>query len=218
MDFYLTEKLSGNGIALSMLPEQITHKSSASFGRYSIIGIGPIEVHSGNELQTFAWNGQLPRQNMRGMPFVKGWHWNSPEQIERIVRGWEESGTILNFMVTETNINHDVKIRDFDITMKGANFWEYSIELAEHKELRVYTVQEAAGRRTASRTRAMSNSAYVREKQKSYTIRPGDTLWNLARRYLGNGAQYMKIYALNRDVIGPDPSILRSGTVITLPV
>lgn len=218
MDFYLTEKFSGSSIALSMLPEQIEHKSSASIQRYNIINVGPIEVPGGNELQTFSWSGKLPKRSMIEMAFVRAWHWQPPEQIERILRSWEENGTILNFMVTETNINHDVRIRDFDINLKGANFWDYSIELAEYKELKIYTVQEMAGRKKAGKTRVMSNVTYSREKQISYTIKSGDTLWNLAKRYLGNGALYTQIYELNRDVIGSDPAVLRAGTVITLPV
>ncbi len=218
MDFYLTEKLTGGGIALSMLPEQLTHKSSAEFERYNIINTGPVEVHNGNGLQTFSWNGQLPGRSVKGMAFVKEWHWQPPEQIERMIRGWEESSTILCFMVTETNINHDVVVRDFDITLKGTNYWNYSIELAEHRDLRIYTVQEAVNRKTSGRTRTMSNVAYAREKQISYVLKPGDTLWNLAKRYFGNGEQYVRIYEINKDVIGSDPAILRSGTVITLPV
>lgn len=218
MDFYLTEKLTGNGIALSMLPEQLEHKSGASFERYNIIKTGPVEVHNGNELSVFSWSGKLPKRSMKEMVFVKEWYWEPPEQIERIIRGWQESGTIINFMVTETNINYDVKVREFDISLKGENFWDYSIELAEHKELRIYTVQEAANRKMTGKKRIMSNAAFAREKQISYTIKQGDTLWSLARRYLGNGALYTEIYELNRDVIGTDPSILQTGTVITLPV
>lgn len=218
MDFYLTEKMTGGSIALSMLPEQIVHKSSASFERYNVINTGPVEVHNGNGLQAFSWNGHLPGKNVKNMSFVKQWHWQPPGQIERIIRGWEESGAILNFMVTETNINHDVKIRDFDITLKGANFWEYSIELAEHRDLKIYTVAEMAKRRSSGKSRTMSNVAYSRERQITYIIKNGDTLWNLARRYLGNGALYTRIHNLNRDVIGNDPSALKPGTVITLPV
>lgn len=218
MDFYLTEKLSGGGIALSMLPEQITHKSSASFERYNIISLGPAEVHNGNELQTFSWNGHFPGRGMKGMAFVKEWHWQPPEQMERIIRGWEESGSVLNFMVTGTNINYDVVIKDFDITLKGVNFWDYSISLSEFRELKIYTVQEAANRDKAGKRRSMSNMAYAREKQVSYTVKPGDTLWGLARKYLGDGARYTAIYDLNRDVIGQDPSMLHSGMVLTIPV
>lgn len=218
MDFYLIEKMTGNGIALSMLPEQITHKSSSTVQRYNIINIGPIEVPNGNELQTFSWSGQLPKRNMKAKSFVKEWHWQSPEQIERIIRGWQEKGAIINFMVTETNINHDVTIRDFDVTLKGANFWDYSIDLIEHKDLKIYTVQEMSNRKKASKTRNMSNVTYSREKQITYIVKKGDTLWNLAKRYLGDGALYTKIHELNRDVIGSDPSYLREGIVITLPV
>ncbi len=218
MDFYLTEKLTGSSLALSMLPEQLEHKSGALFERYDIIKTGPVEVHNGNELSTFSWSGRLPKRSMKGMAFVKEWHWQPPEQAERTIRGWQESGTILNFMVTETNINYDVKIRRFDISLKGENFWDYGIELAEHKELRIHTVQEASGRSMAGKARVMSNVAFAREKQVSYTIKQDDTLWSLSKRYLRDGAKYTRIHDLNRDVIGADPSALRVGTVITIPV
>lgn len=218
MDFYLTEKLTGSSLALSMLPEQLEHKSGASFARYNIIKIGPVEVHDGNGLSTFSWSGRLPKRSMKGMAFVKEWHWQPPEQAERTIRGWQESGTILNFMVTETNINYDVMVREFDISLKGENFWDYSIELAEHRELRIHTVQEASGRGMGGKARAMSNAAFVREKQVSYTIKQGDTLWGLSKRFIRDGAKYTKIHELNRDVIGADPSILRAGTVIMLPI
>lgn len=218
MDIYLTEKLTGNSLALSMLPEYIEHKSGDTTQRYNIIGIGPIDLHSGNELSTFQWSGRLPMRSMVGMSFVKEWHWRPPEQVERILRGWKDNGTIVTLMVTETNINIDVMIRELDIEFRGVNFWNYSIELAEHKDLRIYTVAEAAARKKAGTTRIMSNVTYSREKQISYTVKQGDTLWNLARRYLSNGAQYTRIYELNKDVIGTDPLNLRPGTIIILPV
>ena len=35
----------------------------------------------------------------------------------------------------------------------------------------------------------------------SYTVVSGDTLWDIARRCLGNGARWKEIYDLNADVI-----------------
>ena len=48
-------------------------------------------------------------------------------------------------------------------------------------------------------------------------VAPGDTLWDIAARRLGAGASWPAIYALNRDVIGPDPGVITPGQRLVLP-
>jgi hypothetical protein len=57
----------------------------------------------------------------------------------------------------------------------------------------------------------------------SYTVRHGDTLWSIAEQWLRTDdlrsvARYWpKIHRANRDVIGPDPSLIHPGQVLHLP-
>lgn len=46
-------------------------------------------------------------------------------------------------------------------------------------------------------------------KAKTYTIKSGDTLWGIAKRYTGNGNNWNKLYAANRSVI--DSTAKRRG-------
>ena len=56
-------------------------------------------------------------------------------------------------------------------------------------------------------------------------VGPGDTLWDLAAADAGAGpapalvpgASWPAIYALNRDVIGPDPGVISPGQRLVLP-
>ena len=48
-------------------------------------------------------------------------------------------------------------------------------------------------------------------------VAPGDTLWDIAARRLGAGASWPAVYALNRDVIGPDPGVITPGQRLALP-
>lgn len=51
-----------------------------------------------------------------------------------------------------------------------------------------------------------------------YHIQPGDTLWDIAQRHLGDGADFPQIVDLNRDVLDDDdPSLLTPGMVLHLP-
>lgn len=51
---------------------------------------------------------------------------------------------------------------------------------------------------------------------KTYVVKRGDCLWNIAKRYLGKGSRYMEIYNLNKDKI-KNPNLIYPGQVLTLP-
>ena len=49
-----------------------------------------------------------------------------------------------------------------------------------------------------------------------YAVRPGDTLSGIAARFAVRGG-WPALYAANRPRIGPDPDVIRPGTVLVLP-
>jgi nucleoid-associated protein YgaU len=51
---------------------------------------------------------------------------------------------------------------------------------------------------------------------KTYTVKPGDTLSNIAKEHLGSAGAYMKIFELNKDQL-TDPDKIRAGQVLRLP-
>ena len=64
---------------------------------------------------------------------------------------------------------------------------------------------------------APSASAAVQSAQKDvYTIRRGDTLWAIAKRYLGSGLRYTAIFQDNREVIN-DPDLILPQQQVKVP-
>ncbi|MET9465621.1 LysM domain-containing protein [Streptomyces sp. NPDC006544] len=55
------------------------------------------------------------------------------------------------------------------------------------------------------------------ERQRTYTVRSGDSLSEIARRELGNEGRWRELYAINRGVIGSDPDMIHPGTQLVLP-
>ena len=51
----------------------------------------------------------------------------------------------------------------------------------------------------------------------TYTVKAGDTLWSIAQHFYGNGEEWQKIYAANKQVIGSDSNTLRAGMVLRIP-
>lgn len=52
--------------------------------------------------------------------------------------------------------------------------------------------------------------------QRTYTVVSGDTLWDIARRYYGNGALYPRIFEANRGIIS-DPHWIYPGQTFIIP-
>jgi nucleoid-associated protein YgaU len=50
-----------------------------------------------------------------------------------------------------------------------------------------------------------------------WTVKSGDSLSKIAKDVYDNAGQYMKIYEANKDVIGPNPDLIKPGQRLVLP-
>lgn len=52
---------------------------------------------------------------------------------------------------------------------------------------------------------------------KNHVVKPGETLSKIAHAHYGNAGQWMKIYAVNKMLIGANPGILKPGQKLMIP-
>jgi len=52
---------------------------------------------------------------------------------------------------------------------------------------------------------------------RNYTVVAGDSLWKIAQKYYGNGAEYPKIIAANPGKLKDDKSVIHPGDVLVVP-
>jgi nucleoid-associated protein YgaU len=52
---------------------------------------------------------------------------------------------------------------------------------------------------------------------RTYTVVSGDSLWKIAQKYYGNGAQYPKIIAANPGKLKDEKSVIHPGDVLVVP-
>ncbi len=57
----------------------------------------------------------------------------------------------------------------------------------------------------------------MKEKSKTYVVKPGDSLSKIAKLELGNSSVWNKIYQLNKKVIGSNPNAIKPGQKLVLP-
>lgn len=68
----------------------------------------------------------------------------------------------------------------------------------------------------SSTTKKVSSSSSSKSAQRTYTVKKGDCLWNIAKKFYGNGALYTKIYDANTKKIA-NPNLIYVGQVFVIP-
>lgn len=217
MDIYLTEKESTFSIALSMLPETISYKGSANFQSYEIINLGEIKRPKGSKLLSFSWSGIFPGESRKEASFVKTQHWMEPKELHRLFEAWRKGGTVLVLTITETWINREVILSDFSGTSSGGyGDIHYDVTFVENRELKIFTMEELnPGAKTNETASTAARPAPA--ETKTYTVKKGDNLWNIAKKFLGKGSRYTELYELNKSTIGNNPNLIYPGQTFTIP-
>lgn len=90
-----------------------------------------------------------------------------------------------------------------------------SLELREgdsdlHIGIALRETEKTAEKQTVSVKKDETKTTY-------HTVGDGDSLWALAKRYLGDGNRWPEIYEANREIIGDDPNLIINGTVLIIP-
>lgn len=201
MNIYLKEISGGRSrFTFPSLPESIKVKEGANYQSFSIIGKGSVKIPKGTDASSITWSGEFFGRAKRGETIVK--RWTAPEECVETLKDWMDSGTALNLMVTETDLNMDVTIANFEHERYGAyGNIRYTITLTEHRPLCIRTVDEL-GMNGPGDTSGRSDEEGAADGVRTHTVASGDNLWKIARQYYGgDGSDWGKIYDENRDAI-----------------
>ena len=118
--------------------------------------------------------------------------------------------------------NLTVGMEDYQITDDAEEGFDITVTVSL-KQYRYYgtktvTIQPATTQTatpTATVEQAQRETTQA-PKQSTYTVKSGDCLCNIAKKYLGDGSRYNEIYNLNKDKI-TNPNLIYAGQVLTLP-
>lgn len=124
----------------------------------------------------------------------------------------------LRLVVADLGVNMQVSIEDF----------EYGFAAQDDDVQFTLTLKESRMGKAKNLTTNVDGSTsvangfqFIRKLTKSipdsYTIKPGDDLWTIASSVMGLGSKYLDIQKYNRLILGNDPTILTTGTILRIP-
>ena len=131
--------------------------------------------------------------------------WLDPKSVIKKLENWRDKGTVLNLIISAGGgINTDVTIQSFEYKkFGGKGDYSYSITFYRYRPLKIQTTKDLGidkkKKKTTTRTNLKKTS--TEKKKQTYTIKSGDCLWDIARKFYGSGADWEKIYNANKTTI-----------------
>lgn len=193
VDIYIREKDGKREIRVPILPEEIqVSYGEGTFVTYDIMNKGEVAEPSGVGLTEISWKSEFPGIYRTETSMIHGAR-QYPQVFIQIINSWRKNGTPLNLLVTGYPINIDVYVKDYKEGISGA-FGDvpYEIKFIEKKDITI--------KKTAVKTQTPSTKRPAAKTTK-YTIKSGDTLWGIAKKFLGSGTKWELIYNANKTII-----------------
>lgn len=124
-------------------------------------------------------------------------------------------------MLFDTNMK--VSLEDYKIKEDRKEGFDLvvSISLKQYKDYGTKTANitfaQSKPKATIQSSRPSNSSPAPKGTGKTYKVVRGDCLWNIAKKFYGNGSQYPKIFNANKDKI-KNPNLIYPGQILTIPV
>lgn len=208
-------KSDNESFRVPVLPPGFEVEKSAEFDNKRIVKGKQVDIFNGEDLATASIESFLP--NNPDAIYCEYTPLNPWSYIETI-NNWLINGTVLRYIVTDTNINMCCRIKNFLYKEQdGTGDVYYKIALQEHTDIKFTRIKEKNNKpSTENKGKRPAKATDTSKKVRYYTVKKGDCLWNISKKYYGKGSEYNKIFNANKDKI-KNPSLIYPGQKFIIP-
>ena len=135
---YLTDS-KGTRLSFPILPDRVSVKTGAISQNFNIISIGEVKIPRGTSLTGYSWNGLFPAEDSSEMVTSFGRTWQKPDILVAQIQKWLAGNDTLRLLITETSVNADVFIEQFNYDYYGTGHVSYTITLSIRPTLTITT-------------------------------------------------------------------------------
>lgn len=221
-DFYLDKCL------LPVTPSKLTIKINNANKTVTLINEGEINILKQAKLTDIDFECEIPQVKQPYAVYPSGFKTatyfldyfeelkNSKKPFQFIVCRQTPNGK--KFF----NTNMKVTLEDYKITEEAKQGYDLKVKISL-KQWRDYGTKTVNIKIAASKPKASVEpkraavTSPAPSSSQTYTVKKGDCLWNIAKKFYGNGSKYTVIYNANKGVIGGNPNLIYPGQVLTIP-
>ncbi|MFB4332704.1 LysM peptidoglycan-binding domain-containing protein [Paenibacillus sp. CR_12] len=195
-------------------PEEVTISRQKGLETATILNYGEFDFPQGNRIKEISFSSFFPQEY--DAAFCKGHERDhiKPQTAMNKLNEFLAYKTPLQFVITKTAVNVPVYVASHQSTFRGGEVGDvyFDITLRTWSDMKV---AKTAGGSGASGTNKKPR-ADMKEKNKTYTVKSGDSLSKIAKLELGDSSKWNQIYKLNQKTIGKDPNAIKPGQKLVL--
>lgn len=208
-------KVGKDVLTFPITPGELTITSGSNNEVVNLINEGDINILKSPSLTEIEFTARFP---MRQYPYGRKYTTfktyfdtfkelkEDKESFRFIVARTTPNGTRTwdtNLLVALENLELEETVDEGDdvlVTFKLKQFKEYGIVKLKVKKT---TTTKKTTKKTKTTTKKVKKprSTKPTKKSKKYTVKKGDCLWNIAKKFYGKGSQWKKIYNANKSTI-----------------
>lgn len=202
---------------LPVNPEQIETTTVQANEKYNILKLGQIVVPTNMELTEYTFEVEFPHEALHYVQTENDF--KDSDYYFKLFNKWRKDLKPIRF-IASNNIGDDINtlalMEDVKVIERAGEEGDkyVTFTLLEYKEFskKVAIVKTA----TVIVKKPLATAITNPKSNGFYVVKAGDNLWNIAKKYYGNGALHTKIFNANKDKI-KNPSLIYPGQKLVIP-
>lgn len=199
-----------------VLPEKVKIAYGSDNDKMRVCGVGEVTVIQDSEAASIKFSSFFPKHYFSGCDYK-----NIPSPLSAVdtILELKNSGKPVRLTITGMKVSMYVTIEKFDVEEQGGDIdtIHYSITLKEYREVTIRQIKVDVSTKKATISAPVSRTDTSPSGGQTYTVKKGDCLYNISRKFYGSGSKWKIIYNANLSVIGGNPNLIYPGQVFTIP-
>jgi len=215
--YRMTLIIGGQEINIPVLPEKLNVSSPGKNELATVLELGEVLLLRKKGLRILAWESFFPAAKA---PYTTG-RIKNPISIVRVIQKARDDKDPVRFLITGTDLDCNIRmgIESFEYEERSGELGDlyYTIKLYEWKDISPKRIALPEKQEEPATVQEPARAKDPEPATKTYTVKSGDCLWNIAKQFYGKGSDYTKIYNANKGIIGANPNLIYPGQAFIIP-
>lgn len=205
-------KQGKESLRLPVLPSGFEASISQQNTTVNVTGFGEVNIIGKRGLKTLPLSSFFPSKTYN---FVQYKGFPKPYECVKLIESWMNAP--IQVTITGTNINMQMTIESFNYAENDATGdVQYTLELKEYRKPALETKKKSIANKKSTKVQVPSTKRTSKKvNTTTYTVKQGDTLWDIAKKLSGDGSN---CYAIANQNNISEPYTIRAGQKLVIKI